>query len=299
MKVLITGGTGFVGAHLKKHYIDSGHHVVLTGTRPTADKRMQNGLTYIQADTALPGKWQNAVSEADLIINLAGRTIFKRWSDRYKKIIYNSRISTTRHIVEAILKKDTVLISASGVGYYGNGADRELTETAEPGDDFLAALSRDWESEALRAREKGAHVVLTRFGIVLGKDGGALSAMLPAFRWCLGGPIGSGRQWFPWIHITDLVTAIYHLGEQGRLRSGVYNVCSPNPVSNHEFAKTLGRVLKRPSVLPVPAFTLKLVFGQMAAMLLTGQRALPAKLLDSGFQFKYPLLQDALMNLLE
>lgn len=299
MKVLITGGSGFVGSHAKVHFLAQGHGVTLVGSRPTPGDMDHERCRYIQADTAEPGQWQQAAGEADLIINLAGRTIFKRWSDKYKEQIRASRILTTRHLVDALPDgNQTVLISASAVGYYGDGGEAVLTETSETGNDFLAALARDWEAEAMRAAAKGVRVVIARFGIVLGRDGGALASMLPAFRSFVGGPLGSGKQWFPWIHMDDLLGAFDFLMGRQELH-GPFNVCAPNPVRNKEMAQRLGKALGRPAKISVPAMALKLMAGELAGALLASQRAIPAKLLATGYQFRYPDLEAALADLLD
>jgi uncharacterized protein (TIGR01777 family) len=252
----------------------------------------------IRADTTQPGPWQQAAAEADWIVNLAGRTIFHRWSEAYKQQIRDSRILTTRNLVAALPgHRPVVLISTSAVGYYGDGADALLAETAPAGNDFLARLSVDWEQAALDATAKGARVAIARFGIVLSADGGALAQMLPAFRWLVGGPLGSGRQWFPWIHMGDLVAAIEFLAGRDDL-AGPFNLCAPHPVINRELARTLGRTLGRPAFVPAPAPALRLLMGEMAGVLLAGQRAVPQRLMAAGFQFRYPHLDGALEALL-
>ena len=298
MKTLITGGTGFVGRYLSTHFLNQGHRVTVIGTRAKSDGIDAPGYTYIQADTTQPGGWQQTVAQFDLIVNLTGKTIFKRWNRRYRQQIYDSRILTTRHLVSALPgQSQTTLINTSAVGYYGDGGDRTLTEEAPNGNDFLAGLARDWEAEALKAATKGVRVVLPRFGIVLGADGGALASMLPAFRRFAGGPIGSGRQWFPWIHIDDLVGAIQFLADREEL-SGPFNLCSPEPVRNGDFAKLLGKTIGRPAVVSVPGFALKMALGQVAEVLLAGQRVLPSALQAAGFEFQYPLAERALGSLL-
>lgn len=299
MQVLITGGTGFVGGHVIPRLQSSGHSVAAIGTRAESRLSSQRSFQYIQADTTRPGAWQEAVAQADLIFNLAGRTIFRRWSTRYKQVIESSRIETTRRIVDALPDhSQAVLVSASAVGYYGDGGDEVLTEASAGGKDFLARLAGDWEAVAEQAAAKSVRVVTARFGVVLGADGGALAAMLPAFRSGVGGPVGSGRQWLPWIHIDDLVSALLFLAGHGDLQ-GPFNLCSPHPVSNKDFARALGSVLGRPAVMPAPAFALKLALGEMADVVLASQRVVPAKLLAAGFEFRYPLLEDALAALLK
>lgn len=296
MHVLITGGTGLVGRHLTDRFLDQGHRVTLTASRAATES--SGSCRILQADTAQPGDWQQVAAEADLIVNLAGRNIFHRWSEAYKQQMVASRIRTTQNLVDALSGgRPAVLISTSAVGYYGDGGDAPLSESAPGGDDFLARLSADWESAALGAVAKGARVVLARFGIVLEASGGALAKMLPAFRMFAGGPLGSGRQWFSWIHMADLLAAIEFLAGRDDL-SGPFNLCSPHPVRNRDLARTLGSALGRPAFMPVPALALRLLMGEMAGVLLAGQRVLPDRLSAAGFQFQYPHLERALSDLL-
>lgn len=297
MNVVITGGTGFVGSHLCRHLLAAGHRVAALGTRAEFDLR-HSMLEYVRADTARAGEWQQRIVDADLIFNLAGKSIFHRWSKRYKDAMIASRIETTRNLVAALpASSRAVLVSTSAVGYYGNRRDELLTEDASPGDDFLARLSRQWEEQALRAADKGVRVVTARFGIVLGTAGGALGAMLPAFKSFVGGPLGDGTQWFPWIHVDDLIAALDFLAWGSDLE-GPFHLCAPNPVRNAELARILGRVLGRPAKMAMPAMVLKLLMGELASVLLASQRVVPRKLLDSGYKFHYPELEDALRNLL-
>lgn len=297
MKILVTGATGFVGSHLCRYLTGRGHHVTAIGTRAHPDRRNNGQYHYLRADTTRPGPWQEAVSGADLIINLAGCSIFKRWSEKHKKKMYDSRVLTTRNLVQALpVGSATTLISTSAVGYYGNSGERELTELSANGDDFLADLSREWENEALAAEPKGVRVVITRFGIVLGPDGGALSIMLPPFRSYMGGALGSGRQWFPWIHLHDLVMAYDFLISRKDL-DGPFNLCSPNPVRNEQLTRALGDVLGKPTKMNVPKFVLKAAAGELASVLLASQKAVPARLLEAGFRFQYPKIQEALTDL--
>lgn len=299
MRVLITGGTGFVGRHLARRFLGQGHAVTLVGSGSGGEGICDGACRVLQADTSRPGDWLQSAAEADLIVNLTGRTIFHRWTRRHKQQMYDSRILTTRNLVEALPSgRQTVLINTSAVGYYGDGRDTPLPETAPAGNDFLARLSVDWEQAALGAVAKGVRVVLARFGIVLAADGGALAKMLPAFRLFAGGPIGSGRQWFPWIHMSDLLAAVEFLAGQDDL-SGAFNLCSPQPVTNRELAQALGHFLNRPAVMPTPALALKLLMGEMAGVLLAGQRAVPERLTAAGFQFQFPRLDQALADLLK
>jgi hypothetical protein len=297
MRVLITGGSGFVGTHLSRYCLKLGHHVTALGTRESYGRIEHPGFVYHSADTTRPGRWQEHVADSDWIFNLAGRTIFHRWTRRYKQQIYDSRILTTRCVVDAFPSRtEAVLISASAVGYYGNGGDTELTESSPGGHDFLASVSRDWEYEANRAEDKGVRVAVARFGIVLGAGGGALARMVPAFRSFVGGPLGGGRQWFPWIHIDDLTAACCHLASHDDL-NGPFNVCAPIPVRNLEMSQTLGKVLGRPAKMAVPRLALKMMMGEMAEVLLGGQRTVPSRLTAAGFEFRYPQIEGALSDL--
>lgn len=294
MRVLITGGLGFVGTQLSVRFLQMGHQVTVMGRSPQPETHMPRKIKYVPADTTVKGSWQEDVARQDAVINLAGASIFRRWNDKSKKLIYDTRVLTTRNVVEALSEgRGTVLCSASGVGYYGFHGDEELTEEDRPGDDFLARLCMDWEGEATKAAGKDVRVVITRLGVVLGKTGGALGQMIPAFKKFVGGPLGSGNQWFAWIHMEDLLNAFLFVLDNEDIR-GPVNFCSPNPVRNKDLAKSLGKVLSRPSFLKTPAFTLRLVLGEFGSMLLEGQKAIPAKLARHGFDFRYPDIIEAL-----
>ncbi len=255
-------------------------------------------IQYIEGDPTQPGPWQEAVPKHDAFINLAGVSLFGRWTEELKRRIRDSRILTTRNLVDAIPANDgKTLFSTSAVGYYGFHEDEELDESSPAGTDFLATLGRDWESEAMKAQQKGIRVIITRFGIVLGRGGGALSQMVTPFRWFVGGPLGSGTQWLSWIHMADLVEAFIYLSETPTL-TGPFNVTSPHPARNRDFAGTLGSVLRRPSWMPAPAFMIRLVLGEFGSVILKGQRVIPKRLVESGFSFRYPQLEEALRNLL-
>ena len=293
MKILITGGLGFVGANLSDFLLDKGHAVVAVGRAATQNRITANRYQYISADTTQPGDWQKALADVDAVVNLVGKSIFKRWSKSYKKKIYDSRILSTRNVVDGLpTDHSVVLCSASGAGYYGNRGDDLLNEDGKPGNDFLASVSVDWEAEALKGAAKGLRVALMRFGVVLAKDGGALAKMIPAFRSFVGGPIGSGNQWFSWIHLTDLMNAILFVCEHPQV-SGPLNFCAPNPVRNRKLASTLGQILGRPAIMPAPAFMVRAVLGEFGNVLLDSQRAIPAKLLSHGFEFHYPDIKSA------
>lgn len=297
MNIFVTGGSGFVGTYLCKDLLDRGHRVTAVGNRPVHGRISHDHFRYISADTTEPGDWQDALADIDAAVNLAGKNIFSRWTDRYKQEMYDSRILTTRHLVDALAAdRPATLVSTSAVGYYGSRGDEILTETSESGDDFLARLGRDWEDEAFRAQEKQVRVTAARFGIVLGWGGGAIDKMVPAFKLMLGGPLGDGSQWFSWIHITDLLAALRFAIETPTF-SGPANFTAPNPVRNKELARTLGDILHRPAIMPAPAFMIRAVLGEFGKTLLSSTRAVPRKLLDAGFTFQYPTIREALEDL--
>lgn len=299
MKIFMTGGTGFVGTYLVGQFIREGYKVTILTPPLTGSELKMNGLTYLTGNPNIKGPWQEAVRDHDVIINLAGASIFSRWTEAQKKILLSSRIDTTRHLVEALPdnSKHITFFSTSAVGYYGFHEDEELAESSPPGDDFLAHLARDWEVEALRAQTKGARVILTRFGIVLGRNGGALGQMIPLFKYFLGGPLGSGKQWFSWVHMADLAQAFIFLLAHKEI-SGAVNLCSPNPVRNKDLGKAIGKVLHRPSFLPAPGFMIELILGEFGSVLLKGQRVIPRHLLDAGFKFRYSDIEAALKNVI-
>ena len=295
MKILLTGGTGFVGSYLVARLIKDGHEVTILIRSGEEARGASPGVSFLEGDPTRRGPWQEAIRDHDAVINLAGASIFTRWTDEQKRAILESRVNTTRNIVEGIETdhgKNLTLFSTSAVGYYGFHGDEELTEDSPPGNDFLATVAVAWEGEALKAREKGARVVITRFGIVMGANGGALGQMIPLFKKFIGGPIGSGRQWFSWVHAADLTEAFVFLLKHPEV-SGPVNVCSPNPVRNRELARALGKALHRPSFMPAPGFMIKLVLGEFGSVILKGQRVLPRRLLDAGFVFQYPEIEKA------
>ncbi len=296
MQIFIAGGLGFIGGNLVNFFLHKGYQVTAVGTRSNPHAVDHHNFTYIAADMTIKGDWQEELEDIDVAINLAGRTIFKPWTKRYKNQIHDSRILSTRNLVDSIQKnKKVVLCNASAVGYYGNRGDEILEETASQGNDFLAKVTGDWEDEALKGEEKGIRVVMTRFGIVLGKDGGAMKKMVPAFRYFAGGPMGNGRQWFPWIHMDDLLSAVMLVMENTNIK-GPVNFCSHQPVRNRDLAKTLGRILNRPSFMPAPGFMIRLILGELGSSLLCSQHCVPRVLLKHGFIFKYPDIRDAIQN---
>jgi uncharacterized protein (TIGR01777 family) len=301
MKIFITGGTGFVGRTLSRKLSDQGHEIAILTRSSLRDNTLPTGVSVVEGDPTKKGPWQDRIAENDAIINLAGASIFKRWTDKNKKDIRDSRVMTTQNVVSAMSRSQGEkihLLSTSAVGYYGFRRDEEIDENKEPGDDFLAAITKEWESTALEAEKFGARVVLCRFGIVLGSKGGALEKMLPLFKANLGSPLGSGNQWFSWIHEQDLVNIFLFLIEHEEIR-GPVNVTAPQPVTNREFTKALGTALNKFTFMPsVPGFMLKLVMGEFGSVLLKGQRVFPKRLLESDFRFDYPDIHLALRNVL-
>ncbi|MBN2246096.1 MAG: TIGR01777 family oxidoreductase [Candidatus Aminicenantes bacterium] len=298
-KVFITGGTGFLGKSLASRLTAQGHQVtILTRRIKDNDQPLQKNV-YLEGDPTLSGSWQDAVKEHDVIINLAGASIFSRWTEERKKQIRDSRILTTQHLVEALeprKAKETLLINASAVGYYGFQGDDLLDENSPSGSDYLASVTVDWEKAARAAEQFGVRVVICRFGIILGEEGGALKKLTKIVKLGLGAPLGSGKQWFSWIHRSDLIDVILYILSFHEIR-GPVNCTSPQPVTNRELMKGLGKALKRPVFLPpIPGFLLKLVLGEFGNTLLKGQRVYPAKLTSSGFAFKYPTLESALSS---
>jgi len=300
MRVVVTGGTGFIGRPLCQKLVTLGHSVIVLARDPESARARLDprvSVTGWEGPQRPDHQGLAALAGCEAVINLAGAPIGgSRWTDRVKDDLRASRIGTTAALVSALSTrgvKPGLLISASAIGYYGPRGDETLTEESLPGTGFLAALCSGWEAAARAAEPLGIRVVLPRIGLVLGKDGGALSKMLPLFRLGLGGPLGSGTQWISWIHRDDLVDLLVAALEDQTFR-GPVNATAPHPVTNREFAGTLGQVLNRPARLPTPGFVLRLVLGQMAdELLLTGQRVLPQRAERWGYLFRYPRLAEA------
>jgi len=301
MKIFMTGGSGFVGRTLTRELTQRGHAVTVLTRKIKPGQALPGGASFLEGNPTAKGAWQEKAAEHDIFINLAGTSIFSRWTDEMKKDLRDSRILTTRNLVEAMQGrrgKDTHLFSTSAVGYYGFHGDEDLTEESPPGKDFLATLAADWEAEARRAEMIRARVVLCRFGIVLGREGGMLGQITPIYRFFLGSPLGSGRQWFSWIHERDLAGVFLFLTDHPDIR-GPVNCTAPEPVRNREMTETLGRVLGVPTFMPsVPGFVLRLIKGEFGSVILEGQRVLPRKLQAAGFTFQFPRLKEALQDLL-
>jgi uncharacterized protein (TIGR01777 family) len=299
MKVFITGGSGFLGAALTKALLAEGHSVTIL-SRSSKKRALKLGLAYVDGNPTKSGSWQKEVPRHDVVINLAGASIFRTWNDKNKEAIRSSRILTTHNLVDAMgmAKKNIKLLSGSAVGYYGFREDEELDENCSAGDDFLAGVVKDWEAEAKRAEEYGARVVLCRIGVILGRDGGALSKMLSVFNWGLGSPLGKGSQWFSWISLHDLVNVFLYLMSKDTI-SGPVNCTSPHPVTNREMTQALGKALHRPTILPpVPAFAIKGMLGEFSDIFIKGQKVMPRKLLEDGFVFEFPYIEEAFAHLL-
>ncbi|SLM27638.1 NAD-dependent epimerase/dehydratase [Desulfamplus magnetovallimortis] len=307
MNILITGASGFVGTALCRFLLNKGEevtgvgrsnqHLLNSGTFFNDHPALKDKFRWVSADTEHSGDWQEHVARADVIVNLTGKNIFGYWTENYKKQIYTSRVKTTENIVAALPDKSSAtLLNTSAIGYYGDRGDVSLTEKDEPGNDFLAKVCVDWEKSALKGAEKGARVVLMRFGVVLGKNGGALGKMLPAFKFFAGGPLGKGLHWFPWIHMDDLLCAILFCIETQKIE-GAVNFVSPDPLRHKEFASALGHALNRPSLMPAPAFMIKAIMGEMGHAFLSSQRATPSVLSDNGFKFRFSDIDMALTDL--
>ena len=298
MNIVLAGGTGFIGGALVDALLARGDRpTLLTRDPEAAQGRWGANAACVAWDGKNDGDWAKTLDGADAVVNLSGASIADgRWTPARKLVLIKSRLEPARALVSALssaAKRPKVLINASAVGYYGDVPEGAAAETAAQGRDFLASLCGQWEREALAAEPLGTRVVLARLGVVLEKDGGALPRMALPFKLFAGGPLGSGKQGFPWIHRDDVVGAILFALDRENL-SGPANFAAPGAASNREFSAALGRALGRPSWAPVPAFVLKLALGEMAGMLLTGQRAAPKKLLDAGYRFKYETADAAL-----
>lgn len=322
MNILITGGTGFIGKPLSRELVNAGHTVIITSRRKSPLKLENIEVLRWDTKTLISS---DIISNIDAVINFTGESIASgRWTKKRKELILSSRINATRSLVESIRKviplnppllngdrggllekgdrgdfhRPKVLISASAIGYYGPHGDEYVTEDTPPGADFIAGVCKAWEAEALKAEGLGLRVVLLRIGIVLESDGGVLTRMAIPFKFFLGGPIGTGGQWFSWIHRDDAIGIIKYSLENESI-SGPVNLTAPEPVTNKGFSTALGRALKRPSWFAVPGFVVKLTLGELGGVLLTGQRVIPEKVLKAGYQFKYPDVNEALRAIFE
>lgn len=305
MRILITGGTGLIGTPLSQQLAASGHEVIVLSRNPEKYS-LPEGVTAVAWDGRTTSGWAHLADGAGAIINLAGESIGgsdfppPRWTDARKQRILQSRLDAGQAVtaaVQAATNKPDVVVQMSGIDYYGNvPGDTAVTETSPKGSGFLSDVTEQWEASTAVVETLGVRRVVLRTGIVLSLEGGALPQTMLPYRFFAGGPLGNGRQWWPWVHLTDVVRAIQFLVEN-ESASGVFNLCAPNPLPEKEFGRVLGQVMSRPSLIPAPAFALKLMLGEMAAMVLDGRRALPTRLQELGFTFQYPKAQEALLDL--
>lgn len=306
MKIAITGATGFVGSRLVERLISQGHQLIVLSRSVGRAQKVFPGTAFknleiVAYTPTVSGDWQNVISGCDAVVNLAGEPIAEgRWTPERKQEIINSRKLGTQKIVEAIANaqsKPSVLVNASAIGYYGTSQTATFDETSPPGNDFLAQVSTEWESEAQKVTSSGARVVILRFGIVLGM-GGALGKMITPFKLFAGGPLGDGKQWFSWIHVDDVVNLILQALNNSEMQ-GVYNATAPDAVRMSQFCNTMGEVMNRPSWLPVPGFALEAILGEAATVVLQGQQVIPKRTLESGFEYQFPKLESALKEILK
>jgi uncharacterized protein len=302
MRVVITGGSGLIGSGVARDLGEAGHEVVILTRNPAKAGPLPANTRAVQWDGRTAEGWGSLLDGDTGIVHLAGESIAEgRWTSEKKRRIRDSRVESGRAVLEAVRQareKPRVLLQGSAVGYYGPCGDEIVTEHHPPGDDFLARVCLEWEASTAEAETLGVRRALLRTGVVLSPRGGALPKMALPFRLGAGGPLGSGRQWFPWIHIADEVGAIRFLLEREDA-SGPFNLAAPDPLRNRDFTRHLGRALRRPSLFPAPGFALRTVLGEMADMLLNGQRAVPQRLAEAGYVFRYPEAGPALRNLLD
>jgi uncharacterized protein (TIGR01777 family) len=301
MKIFLIGGTGFLGKYLCPVLFGEGHVLTMLARPGSDSESFRNAVSIIRGDPTQEGDWQESVAGHDAVINLAGASIFQRWTKKTKKVILESRVLATQNIVDAlkgVQGREVCLLNASGVGYYGPCGDDIVDERNPPGDTFLAAVAESWESAAQKAENAGIRVVQCRFGIILGRNGGALGSMLPLFRLHLGGTWGRGEQWFSWIHEGDAAGIISFLLEHKEIK-GPVNFTSPNPVTNREMVETLNIILnKRPYVGRLSKWFFQIILGEFTEVFLKGQKVLPRVLLQNDFNFRFPTLKEAIADLI-
>lgn len=297
MTIAITGGSGFIGRRLMKALAGADHKLRVLSRH--AGTNLPPGVQLFVWDAMKGQPPEGSLDGVDAVVHLAGEPVAQRWNDEVKRKIRESRVTGTRHLVQALStarQRPTVMVCGSAIGYYGSRGDEVLTESSAPGSGFMADVCVAWEKEADLAESLGIRVVKLRTGVVLGANGGALAKMLPPFKAGMGGKMGHGDQWMSWVHVDDLVGIVQHV-LQNPLR-GPVNGTSPNPVTNADFTKALAHALSRPAVVPMPAFTLKLMFGEMAEVMLASQRVSPAAAESAGYTFRYPKLELAFENIL-
>lgn len=306
MRVFVTGGTGLIGPRLVARLRQRNDSVVLLSRRAATAREKFPDCTIVEGDPMQAGAWQKAIDDCDAVIHLAGENIFnKRWNAPFKQLMRDSRVKSTENVVAALARNPKgasgagkVLVNASAVGYYGPHGDEELNESSPPGNDTLAQICVAWEQAAQAAVPAGIRTTMIRIGVVLAREGGALAELLTPFKLGVGGPVGSGRQWFPWIHIDDVV-GILLLALDNAAAQGPINATAPQPVTNKEFGQALGRTLHRPAFLPTPVFALRLMLGEVADVVANGQRALPRKAQELGYTFRFPTIDAALADILK
>lgn len=302
MRVLITGGTGFLGRALARSLLADGYEVIALSRRPEQARGLPPGVQMVRWDARTAEGWGHLVEGATAIVNLAGESIAGGpWTAERKRRIRDSRVNAGQAVVAAVQaasQKPSVIVQASAVGYYGPRGDEEITEETPPGDDFLARVAVEWEASTAPVEALGVRRVIIRTGLPLSREGGVFPFFLLPFRFFVGGPLGSGRQWLPWIHIADEIGAIRFLLENAEAH-GPFNLSAPNPVTNAEFSRILGRVMGRPSAMRVPAFALRLALGELATLMLSSQRQMPRRLMEIGYRFRFPELEAALRDLLK
>ena len=305
MKIAISGATGFVGSRLVERLHTEGHRILVLTRNPTFAQKVFPSpafpnLEIIAYTPSVSGTWQDSIAGCDSVVNLAGEPIAEgRWTPERKQEILNTRKLGTQKIVEAIAKANphpTVLVNTSAIGYYGTSETASFDEDSASGNDFLSQVCREWEAAATKVKDTNVRLVILRFGIVLG-NGGALGKMITPFKLFAGGPIGSGQQWFSWIHLDDIVGLIIQALTKPTME-GVYNATAPQPVRMNDLSTTMGNVMNRPSWLPVPGFAIEAILGDGAKVVLEGQQVLPKRTLESGFEYQYPNLQSALTQIL-
>jgi uncharacterized protein (TIGR01777 family) len=302
MRVFVTGGTGLIGTRLVRQLLKRGDQATVLTRRPeAAAQRFGPSCTVVAGDPTQSGPWMGAVADCDAVVNLAGENVFgRRWNAEVKALLHDSRVRATQNVAEALRRqtdgRPRTLVNASAIGYYGPHGDEELTEDSPPGDDFLARLCVDWEQAARAVESAGVRCVTVRVGVVLDKEGGALAALLTPFKLGAGGPAGSGKQWMSWIHHEDM-TGLFLLALDKGEAKGPLNGTAPNPVTNRDFGRALGGALHRPSFMPMPGFALRLLVGEAAEVILTGQRVLPKRAQQLGHVFKYPTIDAALREI--
>lgn len=301
MRVFVTGASGFLGKRLLRELLRRGDQVVaLTRSRKNLRDGNSERLVVVKGDPTRAGEWEEQVGGCDAIVALAGEPLLgRRWTPAFKQRLYDSRVESLRRLIATLAalpeqSRPRVLVAASAIGYYGSRGDEILDENSLPGSDFTAQLCSDWEAAAKNAEAAGVRVVMLRIGVVVGEGGGILEKMLPAFRAFLGGPVGSGEQFLAWIQLDDLL-GILLMALDNPAISGALNVTAPHPVRMRDFAQTLGKVLHRPALLPVPEAALRLLLGEGAQVTLASQRVVPRRALELGYKFRYPELQAALV----